>query len=177
MSHDLIITIMASTAVAMAVLAVSLIAMRLLGISSRYALLHDWALPAAAVVAVLATVSSLWLSEVANFVPCRLCWYQRIAMYPLAIILPIAAVRRDIPVRIYALPIAVIGALIAVFHHIEQRTPTNELLSCSADGTSCTTRWVDEFSGMVSIPTMAFAGFLLIVGLLLVSGRSSSAGS
>lgn len=176
MSQDATVTLMAIVAVLMGVTGLGLL------IASRFkprgegrliALTSRLALPAAAVVALLATASSLWLSEVADFVPCQLCWYQRIAMYPMAIVLPIAAIRRDLGARWYALPLAVVGALIALFHHIEQRLPTDELLSCSADGNPCTTRWVNEFGGMVSIPTMAFGAFVLLTGLLVISGRAT----
>ena len=170
MSQDTIITVMAATAVLMGLAGVALlVAARLLPRGAAAARARRWALPAAAVVAVLAMGSSLWLSEWANFVPCDLCWYQRIAMYPLAIILVIAAVRRDYTARWYALPLAVVGGLIALFHHIEQRLPTDELLSCSGGGNPCTTRWVDEFGGLVSIPTMALGAFLLVAGLLVVA--------
>ena len=72
------------------------------------------ALPAAFVVAALATLGSLWFSEVAHFEPCRLCWYQRIAMYPLVLILGIAAWRGDSRVRRYAVPLAAVGAAAVV---------------------------------------------------------------
>ena len=67
------------------------------------------ALPLAAAIAITCVLGSLYFSEVADFPPCRLCWYQRIAMYPLALILPIAAWRRDVAVRWYAIPLAVLG--------------------------------------------------------------------
>ncbi len=174
MSQSTTITIMATTAVLMGVAGVVLLIAAFLRRRSGggpAAIVDRFALPAAAVVAVLAMASSLWLSESAEFVPCDLCWYQRIAMYPLAVLLPIAAIRRDIGVRWYALPLAIIGGVIALFHHIEQRLPTDELLSCSS-AAPCTTRWVNEFDGMVSIPTMALGAFLLITGLLVLSGRA-----
>lgn len=174
MSQGMIITLMASVAVLMGVAGVGLLVaarFRPRGRGGPLALISRLALPLAAVVAVLAMASSLWLSEWADFVPCDLCWYQRIAMYPLAILLPIAAIRRDLGARWYALPLAVVGALIALFHHIEQRLPTDELLSCSATA-PCTTRWVNEFGGMVSIPTMALGAFVLIIGLLVLAGRA-----
>lgn len=174
MSQSTIITLMAATAVLMGVAGVGLLVaarFRPRGEGGLIAIASKLALPAAAIVAVLAMASSLWLSESAEFVPCDLCWYQRIAMYPMAILLPIAAIRRDISVRWYALPLAIIGGLIALFHHIEQRLPTDELLSCSSTA-PCTTRWVNEFGGMVSIPTMALGAFVLITGLLVLSGRA-----
>ena len=74
------------------------------------------ALGMAFVVAMLATIGSLYFSEVAHFDPCRLCWYQRIAMYPLVVVLGIAAVRRDADVGLYVRALAGIGALISAYH-------------------------------------------------------------
>ena len=116
----------------------------------------------AALVAVAATLGSLWFSERAGFVPCELCWYQRIAMYPLALILTIAAIRRDRRVFTYALPLAVIGALVSAWHVREQLFP-DSAGSCDLFA-PCTARWVDGF-GFVTIPMMAGGSFLLIAAL------------
>jgi len=130
-------------------------------------LLRTYALPFAWLVALTATLGSLYYSEVANFVPCKLCWYQRIAMYPLVVILGIAAIRRDIHVRRYVVPVAGIGAAIAIFHYGLQRFP--ELTSGSCDPTApCTSTWVWQFQ-FISIPFMALSGFALIAILLLLA--------
>ena len=75
------------------------------------AAVDDAALWIAFLVAATATAGSLYFSEVADFVPCQLCWFQRIAMYPLAVILLVAAIRRDRGVRWYVGPLAAIGAV------------------------------------------------------------------
>ncbi|HEX2047961.1 MAG TPA: disulfide bond formation protein B [Acidimicrobiales bacterium] len=77
-------------------------------------------------VALVATLGSLYLSEVANFVPCRLCWYQRIAMYPLVPVLAVAVRRHDYGARFYALPLAAIGGGIAAYHVLVERYPSLE---------------------------------------------------
>jgi disulfide bond formation protein DsbB len=123
-------------------------------------------LPAAAAVAVIATWGSLYLSEVANFLPCEYCWYQRIAMYPLALILVIAAVTRDLRIWRYALPLAVIGAGVSIYHYWLQENPDGPA-ACSA-GVPCSVRYVDEL-GFVSIPWMAMSAFILIAVLLVVA--------
>ena len=74
-------------------------------------------------VAATATFGSLYFSEVANFAPCRLCWFQRIAMYPLSVVLLVGAIRRDAAVRWYAGPLALIGALIAGYHTLIEWRP------------------------------------------------------
>jgi disulfide bond formation protein DsbB len=127
------------------------------------------ALPLAAVVAVVATLGSLYESEVAGFVPCALCWYQRIAMYPMALILPIAALRGDRRVRVYALPIAVFGALISTYHYQLEWFPEQGSPACTLEA-PCTVVWVREL-GFVSIPFMALCGFLAIVWLTWIAGQ------
>ncbi|MDH4116315.1 MAG: disulfide oxidoreductase [Acidimicrobiia bacterium] len=119
----------------------------------------------AAAVALVATTGSLIYSEVFGFEPCRLCWYQRIAMYPLAVILVIAALRKDSSVKFYALPLAVIGGCISVYHYLLQTFPGLTGSTACAVGVPCTAKYVNQF-GFVSIPFMAAAGFLLIIALI-----------
>lgn len=130
------------------------------------------ALPMAAIVATMSTFGSLWFSEVAGYVPCDLCWFQRIAMYPLAPLLGLAAVRSDPSIRPYGLVLAVSGAIMAGYHTVLQRVPDIDGVGCSADY-PCSAAWVTEF-GFVTIPVMALSGFLAISALLLVAGRLSS---
>ena len=106
--------------VAVAITIITLVAMIRRRVPDSFA--RDLALPLATAVAAVATAGSLYLSEVAGYVPCLLCWYQRIAMYPLVIILGVAALRRDRSVWLTAVPIASIGAAISAWHiMIEQR--------------------------------------------------------
>lgn len=116
-------------------------------------------------VASTATAGSLYLSEVAGFIPCTLCWYQRIAMYPLAILLGIAARREDAGVRRYVVPLAAVGALIAGYHVALQRLPGLPSGACSLDS-PCTAIYVERF-GFVTIPVMALIGFVAILALML----------
>ncbi|HLT15830.1 MAG TPA: disulfide bond formation protein B [Acidimicrobiales bacterium] len=125
-----------------------------------------WALPLAAAVAVVATAGSLYYSEVADFVPCQLCWYQRIAMYPLAVVLPLAAWRRDYGVRPYALAVAGLGILVSAYHNVIETNP--DLSSGGCDPSNpCTIRWVEGL-GFWTIPRMAFVAFALVITLLLL---------
>lgn len=121
------------------------------------------ALPLAAAIAITAMLGSLYYSEVADFPPCRLCWYQRIAMYPLALMLAIAAWRRDTDVRWYAIPLAVLGGLVSIYHVVIERYPS---LETACDVTNpCSIIWVERF-GYLTIPAMALSGFAAIVALL-----------
>lgn len=117
----------------------------------------------ASVVAVGATLGSLYFSEIRDFTPCELCWFQRIAMYPLAVVLPLAAWRRDVGMRLYGVVLAGIGAAISVYHYQLQLFP-DQGSSCSADA-PCSFQWIEVF-GFVSIPLLAFGSFALIILLL-----------
>ena len=123
------------------------------------------ALVLGAVVAVTCMAGSLYFSEVADFLPCTLCWYQRIAMYPLAVILAIAAVRRDRLVRYYVVPLAGIGAAISLYHYVIEWFPEAETGVCSTT-IPCSVQWFDPKFGFVSLPFMALCGFALILSLV-----------
>jgi disulfide bond formation protein DsbB len=129
------------------------------------------ALGVAAAVAVVATLGSLYYSEIADFPPCRLCWYQRIGMYPLAVVLPIAAWRRDGGVRWYALPLAIGGGLVSIYHVLVERFPSLESGACEL-ANPCSIIWVERF-GYLTIPTMALSGFVLIALLLALPEETS----
>lgn len=130
------------------------------------------ALTLAWIVALTAMLGSLYFSEVAHFTPCEYCWYQRIAMYPLALILGIAAYRSDRGIRRYALPMVTIGAIISAYHYLLQHFPELASTTCSATA-PCTAAWVWEF-GFVSIPFMALACFSAIAALLVIAGQSTA---
>jgi disulfide bond formation protein DsbB len=146
------------------------------GVAESYDALRDRlapvALTAAWGVALLATAGSLYFSEVANYTPCTLCWYQRIAMYPLVLILGIAAVRRDTGVRIYAIPVALVGATIAAYHYLLEWFPQIDTGACSAV-IPCTQVWFRQF-GFISLPLLALIAFGLIITILLLPHRSSA---
>jgi disulfide bond formation protein DsbB len=122
------------------------------------------------IVAIVATLGSLFLSEIAGYEPCKLCWYQRIFMYPLVILFGIALEKRDKSIVPYGLTLAGIGSAIAAFHYYLQLVPTTPLVPCSTVGiaVSCTTREFTHF-GYVTIPMMALTAFLLIIGALMAT--------
>ena len=126
------------------------------------------ALTLAFTVAAVAMAGSLYFSEVARFTPCRLCWYQRICMYPLVPMLGLAAWRGDRSIRPYAAVLAAIGALIAAYHVLLERYPTLESSVCEPT-TPCTVVWVRRF-GYLTIPAMALSAFALILTLMAVAG-------
>lgn len=117
-----------------------------------------------------ATAGSLYYSEVAGFVPCELCWFQRIAVYSLAVILIVALVRTDLGVRSYALSLAALGLPISAYHALLQRLPGLPAASCSLEA-PCTAAWVNTF-GFISIPVMAGVAFATIIVALAMSATS-----
>lgn len=117
-------------------------------------------------VAVVAMLGSLWFSKGAHFPPCELCWYQRIAMYPLAIILPIAAWRNDRSIRLYAFVLAGIGTAVSLWHNLIETFPSLDSGSCDP-ANPCTLRWVEGL-GFWTIPRMALVSFILVTTALLL---------
>lgn len=122
----------------------------------------------ATMIAVGATFGSLYFSEIRNFVPCEYCWYQRIAMYPLALILLIATIRRDKNIIPYALSLSLSGLALSVYHYQLQLFP-EQSSSCGLDA-SCTYRWVEVF-GFVTIPLLALTSFAFISMILIATPR------
>lgn len=131
------------------------------------AVLGPQALGLALVVAAVATAGSLYLSEVAGFVPCRLCWYQRFAMYPLVPVLALAAWRRWSSARWAVAAVAAVGGSISVWHILIERFPTLETGACDPSN-PCSLVWVERF-GYLTIPTMALSAFALIAALVLIA--------
>jgi disulfide bond formation protein DsbB len=126
------------------------------------------AVPLAWLVATVATLGSLYYSEIADFVPCKLCWYQRICMYPLVLVLGVAAWRRDRGVRFYAAPLAAVGAIIATYHSwIQAYPPEGGSSFCTLDA-PCTERYVWEF-GFVSLPFMALSAFTFVITMMVLA--------
>jgi len=133
---------------------------------------HESALWLAWLVAATATVGSLWFSEVADYVPCRLCWFQRICVYPLAGILFVAAWRRDRSVRWYALPLLVAGVGVSSYHSLIEWKPWLDSGACGV-GPSCTDVWFRRF-GFLTLAVMALVAFVAMLVLLFVTPRSTS---
>ena len=137
--------------------------------SGAAALLDDVAensLWLAALVAAVTSGGSLYYSLGAHFNPCELCWYQRICVYPLAVVLLIAAARRDFAYWRYGLPPAAVGIVIAAYHSQLQAFPSQATF-CRLDN-PCTVRYVWQF-GFVSLPLMDLAALTFIAAMLLLA--------
>jgi disulfide bond formation protein DsbB len=118
-------------------------------------------------VAAVATAGSLFFSEVMKLPPCVLCWYQRIAMYPLVWILAVAIVKKDLTIaRLLALPMALVGFGIAIYHNLLYYKLIPESITPCTSGVSCTSKQIEWF-GFVTIPFLSLCAFLIIASLLL----------
>ncbi|QIH76032.1 disulfide bond formation protein B [Macrococcoides canis] len=119
-------------------------------------------------VSIIATLGSLYFSEIQSFIPCELCWYQRILMYPLVLILGIATFQNDKSVKKYVLPISIIGSSISLFHYLEQKVPGFAEIKPCANGVPCSTEYIN-WLGFITIPFLALIAFSLVsVCMLLV---------
>ncbi|MEK9176534.1 MAG: disulfide bond formation protein B [Patescibacteria group bacterium] len=124
--------------------------------------------------ATLATISSLFFSEVLKLSPCLLCWYQRICMYPLVLILAVCIWKKDKNLPYLVLPLSIIGTIIAIYHNLLYYKIIPENLAPCTLGISCTTRQIEWF-GFVTIPLLSLLAFILIDILIIFYKRQQAA--
>jgi disulfide bond formation protein DsbB len=117
-------------------------------------------------VSIAATVGSLYFSEVRMFVPCALCWWQRILMYPLVVVLGVATFRQDLTAWRTALPLSLIGLGTATYHYLLQKVPGLAPPASCASGVPCNMQYIDWF-GFVTIPFLAGVAFLIVTIAML----------
>lgn len=110
---------------------------------------------------VIATLSSLYFSEIAHFDPCTLCWYQRICMYPLTVILGVGIVEKNKDIYKYALPFSIIGWIIALYHNLIQYGVIGENINVCTELGSCTEKYVSLY-GFITIPLLSLLAFTVI---------------
>lgn len=123
-----------------------------------------------------ATLGSLYFSEVEHYLPCRWCWFQRVAMYPIALIALVALIRRDPGARWYMVPMAAIGLCISAYHYLLEWGVLEDSGSCSLFGPSCADIWFREF-GFVTLTFMAGCAFVFIIVINTVSFQTISSSS
>lgn len=122
-------------------------------------------------VALMAMLGSLYFSEIMHLPPCVLCWYQRICMYPLIVILAIGILKKDAKVYLYALPFSLIGVVIGVYHNLLYYQILPESIAPCTQGISCTTKLIEWF-GFVTIPLLSLAAFIVISICLFIFKKS-----
>jgi len=128
--------------------------------------LRKYILYIAWVQALVATLGSLYFSEIAHYIPCVLCWYQRILMYPLVVILSVGILRKDKNVPYYVLPLSVLGLAIAIYHYLLQMDVIPESVAPCVAGISCASRLAQWF-GFVTIPFLSLIAFAVITASMV----------
>ncbi len=125
--------------------------------------------------AFVATIGSLFFSEVMKFTPCILCWYQRICMYPLVTILAVGIFKKDKNLPYYVLPLSITGLIIAIYHNLLYFNILPESAAPCITGVSCTTKYIALF-GFITIPLLSLVAFTVISLLMVFYLRSAKTG-
>lgn len=118
------------------------------------------------VIALVGSVGSIFFSEVMQLPPCILCWYQRIAMYPLVVIIAVGIIMRDSRLKNYALPFCIIGLAIAIYHNLVYYGIIPESITPCTTGVPCNVKQL-EWLGFITIPLMAVGGFVSLTLCML----------
>jgi disulfide bond formation protein DsbB len=114
--------------------------------------------------ATVGTFGSLYFSEILKYPPCVLCWYQRICLYPLVIIFGTAIWSNDSKYKLYAMPLIVLGLLIALYHNLIYYGFVAEALTPCTEGISCSSKQL-ELGGFITIPLLSLFGFATLAFL------------
>jgi disulfide bond formation protein DsbB len=122
------------------------------------------------IIASVSTLGSLFFSEIMDFPPCALCWYQRVFMYPLVIVFLVGLFPFDRSIIRYALPLAVAGWGFAFYHYLLYSGFIPESIQPCSQGVSCSETYLDLF-GFVTIPLLSLISFSSVIGLLFVLKR------
>lgn len=126
-------------------------------------------------IAVIALFGSLYFSEIRKFEPCELCWYQRIFMYPLTIILGIAYVKKDWKISFYTMILSAIGGSISLYHYSLQKFLLTKEGSLFCGRIPCHAQYIDWF-GFITIPFLALTAFIIIFILSMMIWRKTMEG-
>lgn len=128
--------------------------------ASRYvALLTAW----------VATSGSLYMSEALGWVPCLFCWYQRILMYPIALLLTVGLLKRDNGVNKYILALSIPGIVMAAYHYLYQKSDVLRGIAPCTVGVPCSADYLNWLNGLVTIPFLALIAFLIITFCMVAS--------
>lgn len=117
--------------------------------------------------AIVATASSLYLSEILHWTPCVLCWYQRILMYPLVILIAVGIYKKDKNLPYFVLPMTIIGMGIALFHYLLQIGIVPDAVAPCVSGVSCTTKFF-MWLGFITIPFLSLTAFSIITVCMIL---------
>ncbi|MFC0272176.1 disulfide oxidoreductase [Metabacillus herbersteinensis] len=123
----------------------------------------------------ISTLGSLYFSEIMKYIPCQLCWYQRIFMYPLVILLGIAIIKKDYSIALYSLILSAIGGSISIYHYAIQKVPFLSENSISCGAVPCTGEYIN-YLGFITIPLLALTGFTIIFIMSLLIFKKGKEG-
>lgn len=124
-------------------------------------------------ISVFATLGSLYFSEILKLPPCVLCWYQRICMYPLVLIISIGLWKKDKTLPYFVLPLSIIGLVIALYHNLLYYKILPESIAPCTNGISCTARQLEMY-GFITIPFLSLLAFITITILTLLQLKLST---
>nr|WP_255552608.1 disulfide oxidoreductase [Fictibacillus sp. 7GRE50] len=125
------------------------------------------------IASIVSMVGSLFFSEVMKFVPCNFCWYQRILMYPLVILLGVAFYQQDHNVTRYVLPLSIMGIIVSGYHYALQKIPALKAFEVCTSGVPCSGQYIN-WLGFITIPLLAFVGFTTITICMLWMRKQSN---
>ncbi|MGA4719994.1 disulfide oxidoreductase [Fictibacillus nanhaiensis] len=125
------------------------------------------------ITSIVSLVGSLFFSEVMKFVPCNFCWYQRILMYPLVIVLGVAFYQQDHKVTRYVLPLSILGIIVSGYHYALQKIPALKAFEVCTSGVPCSGQYIN-WLGFITIPLLAFVGFMIITICMLWMRKQSN---
>jgi disulfide bond formation protein DsbB len=126
-------------------------------------------------ISLIATLGSLYFSEILKFIPCDLCWFQRIFMYPQVILLGLAAIRKEYGIARYSLALSIIGGTISLYHYALQKIPFFQNYAISCGRVPCTGQYIN-WLGFITIPFLALVAFFLISVLSIIIIRKEKEG-
>lgn len=122
------------------------------------------------IISLVSTLVSLYFSEVLRFAPCVLCWWQRIFIYPIVLILPVGILTKDKNIWVYILPLSVLGLLVSIYQNLLYYNILPQIFSSCTIGVSCTARFI-QVLGFLDIPQLSFIAFTLITIAMLIYKR------
>ena len=115
----------------------------------------------------LGVVGSLYMSQILRFTPCVLCWYQRIFMYPILLVVIVGILLKDKRMPLYVLPLSILGLIIAIYHNLIYYGFISETLSPCYQGIPCNTKQLDLFS-FITIPLLSLISFTVITACMIL---------
>ncbi len=124
--------------------------------------------------ALVAMFGSLYFSEIKGFAPCVLCWYQRIAIYPLVLLIPVGIIKKDPRIADYVLTLSIAGLIVSLYQNLLYYKILPESVSPCSTGVSCLTKYVEYF-GFLTIPLLSFITLAAITTLMIMYKKQNHA--